>query len=154
MLVVPLFSSLTEDWQCSTFIFKVCKWKFVLKYESSRITPTSTVIWNKSLQVFMTHGWENMQPGLRPPFQHCDLQSAVRLNAHAVLSFVLGICKLTANFKLRGLHFCYSSSWMQWNYLIIHSLLSGRQTLHATLFPCLLWHFSGFVFIWHLHWNV
>lgn len=108
--------------------------KLVLKHQNNRITPTSFGI-NRC--VYERRG-ENTQPGLRPPSRRCNLQSAIRLNAHALLSFVLGICERTANFKLRGLHFCYSSSWMQWNYLIIHSLLSGRQTWHATLSPCLL----------------
>lgn len=79
-----------------------------------------------------------------PPFKYSTLQSTIKLNTrtHIALCFVQGFCMHTANFKLRGLHFCYSSSSMQWNYLIIQSLLSGRQTLHATSFPCLHGHFS------------
>lgn len=51
-----------------------------------------------------------MQLG-RPPLQHSNLQSAKHTLTHTVaLCFVQGICTHTANFKLRGLHFCYSSS--------------------------------------------
>lgn len=55
---------------------------------------------------------KNTQLG-RPPFQCSNLQSTVTLNTHSHthrLCFVRGLCRHTANFKLRGLCFCYSSS--------------------------------------------